>query len=156
MLQRNLQYYLTCAETVPKWPKSRRSILQVIQNIATVLLPKIDFREFDLFCKSLFSLSRRAQLDLQEGISSALKSAEPEKLVAYRRRRPERPPAGTIACHTLPGRFQTRCLSHTSLPHEKRASSINRGIRVAQGYLCPLRALPVFLFSFLCVSAPPR
>jgi hypothetical protein len=97
MLQRNLQYYLTCAETVPKWPKSRRSILQVIQNIATVLLPKIDFREFDLFCKSLFSLSRRAQLDLQEGISSALKSAEPEKLVAYRRRRPERPPAGTIA-----------------------------------------------------------
>jgi hypothetical protein len=27
-------------------------------------------------------------------------AAKPEKFVAYRKRQPERPPAGTIACHT--------------------------------------------------------
>jgi hypothetical protein len=50
-------------------------------------------------------LSRRAQLDLQEKYfsgfeSSGIETAKPEKFFAYRKRRPERPPAGKIACHT--------------------------------------------------------
>jgi hypothetical protein len=55
--------------------------------------------------RTCFSLSSRAQLDLQGGYfsgfgSSVMETAKAEKFVAYRKRRPERPPAGKIACHT--------------------------------------------------------
>jgi len=36
--------------------------------------------------------------------SSRIETAKPEKFVAYRKRRPERPPAGKIACHTKEAR----------------------------------------------------
>jgi hypothetical protein len=56
-------------------------------------------------CRTCFSLSSRAHLEPHRGVfprvaSSGVETARPEKFVAYRRRRPERPPAGTIACRT--------------------------------------------------------
>jgi hypothetical protein len=55
--------------------------------------------------RQMAKAASRVLLDLEEGVYSSflscgLETAKPEKFAASRKRRPERPPAGTIACHT--------------------------------------------------------
>jgi len=108
----------------PKRPNTPTRFLQVAQYAATRYLPVLAFARFGYFCKSLFSLSRRAALARQQGNFSDFVflrdgTAKPEKLVAYRKRRPESPPAGKIAC-------PTKCQSRVNRPKGSRKAETRR------------------------------
>ena len=68
MLQRDLQYYSTCAETAPKWAEAGQSIFASQTKHGKRISAEIDFGEFGLFRGSLFiQLVRCPALPVQRG-----------------------------------------------------------------------------------------